>query len=202
MALSLDRNNFSRAVPRPFGAANWITLIRIVIAVTLLAVGIGSAGLGMAVGSGLRWLLVAGAVTALALDGVDGYLARRLRQTSAFGARFDLEADALAMLALAILVWGLGQAGPWVLAAGLMRYIFVMGSWAWPALAATLPPRRRRQTMCVGAMAALILGLAPLVAPPWSGVICLAGLMLLGYSFAADVIWLATRAGMEGKAAC
>ena len=40
---SLRTNNFSRAIPRPFGAANWVTLARALIAAALLAfVGSGS----------------------------------------------------------------------------------------------------------------------------------------------------------------
>jgi phosphatidylglycerophosphate synthase len=202
MARSMDRNNFSRAVPRPFGAANGVTLVRAVIAVILLLLGTGRIWLDLAIDAELRWLVVAGAVAALCLDGIDGFLARRLGQVSAFGARFDLETDALTMLALALLVFALGQAGPWVLLSGLMRYIFVIGGWFWPALAMALPPRKRRQALCVAQMVALILALAPLVTPPLSGMICLAGLILLGYSFGADMVWLAGHARMEGKAAC
>ena len=45
--------------------------------------------------------------------------------TSAFGARFDMETDAATVFGLSLLVWLCDQAGPWVLAIGLMRYIFV-----------------------------------------------------------------------------
>ena len=40
-----------------------------------------------------------------ALDGVDGWLARRSGIASAFGARFDMEIDALLILVLAVLAW-------------------------------------------------------------------------------------------------
>ena len=199
MARSLDRNNFSRAVPRPFGAANWVTLIRSVIALFLLALGIS--GFGQAIGAELRWVAITGALLALCLDGVDGFLARRLGQASVFGARFDLETDALTMMALALLVWATNQAGPWVLLSGLMRYIFVIGGWLWPALALPLPPRKRRQTLCVVQVVALIIALIPSVPSFWAGLLCLLGLGLLGYSFAADMVWLMNRARMKGKAA-
>ena len=199
MARSLDRNNFSRGVPRPFGAANWVTLIRAVIALFLLALGIS--GFSRTIGAELRWVAIAGALLALCLDGVDGFLARKLGQASAFGARFDLETDAVTMMALALLVWATNQAGPWVLLSGLMRYIFVIGGWLWPALAMPLPPRKRRQTLCVVQMVALILALIPSVPPFWAGLLCLFGLSLLGYSFTADTVWLVNRARMEGKAA-
>jgi phosphatidylglycerophosphate synthase len=203
MARSLDRNNFSRGVvPHPFGAANWVTLLRVVIAVALLGTAIGKKWLGMPMTIELRWLAAAGATLILCLDGLDGFLARRLGQTSAFGARFDMETDAFTMLGLAFLVWAFDQVGGWVLLSGLMRYIFVVGGWRWPVLATPLPPRKRRQTLCVTQMAALILALALPITPLWAGLICLAGLILLGYSFGADLVWLLGQGRVEGKAAC
>lgn len=202
MPRSLDRNNFSRALPRPFGAANWVTLIRAVIAVALVVAGAGRKWPEMPIATELRWLIAAGATLALCLDGVDGFLARKLGQSSAFGARFDMETDAFTMLGLALLVWAAGQVGVWVLLSGLMRYMFIVGGWLWPALARPLPPRKRRQTLCVVQMAALILALAPPITPLWAGMICLVGLMLLGYSFGADLVWLLGQAKVEGKAAC
>ena len=59
------------------------------------------------------------------LDGVDGWLARRHRIASAFGARFDMEIDALLILALSVLAWRHEKAGAWVVASGLLRYAFV-----------------------------------------------------------------------------
>jgi phosphatidylglycerophosphate synthase len=202
MASSLDRNNFSRGVPRPFGAANWVTLLRVVIAVVLLCVAVGEKWFGLPLAIELRWLAAAGATLMLCLDGLDGFLARRLGQASAFGARFDMETDAFAMVVLALLVWAFGQVGGWVLLSGLIRYIFVVGGWLWPVLARPLPPRRRRQTLCVMQMAALIVALALPIAPLWAGLICLAGLILLGYSFGVDLVWLLGQDRMEGKAAC
>jgi phosphatidylglycerophosphate synthase len=202
MASSLDRNNFSRGVPNPFGAANWVTLLRATIAVALLVAALGKKWLGIPIGTELRWLAVVGATLMLCLDGLDGFLARRLGQTSAFGARFDMETDAFSMLALALLVWTFDQVGGWVLLSGLMRYMFVVGGWLWPALARPLPPRRRRQTLCVIQMVALILALALPITPLWAGLICLVGLILLGYSFGADLVWLLGQERVEGKAAC
>ena len=201
MARSLDRNNFLRAVPRPFGAANWVTLVRAIFATALLAVAASNLVFGIAIGAGLRWELVVGASLALLLDGVDGRLARQLGEASAFGARFDLETDALTMLALALLVWVVNQAGAWVLLSGLMRYIFVIGGRFWPGLAMPLPPSKRRQSSCVVQLVALIIALAPPVVPRWGEVVCLIGLGFLGYSFVVDVVWLACRERVEGRAA-
>lgn len=195
----MDTDNFLRAMPRPFGAANWVTLCRAVVATALLI----EAGLllatGQPAGLGLRWFAVSSALAALCLDGIDGYLARRLGTATAFGARFDMETDAFMVLALASLVWSLGQAGSWVLASGLMRYIFVICGCLWPVLALPLPPRKRRQAFCVAQVIALILAMAPPVTPLWASAICLAGLALLGYSFGADLAWLAGHAKAKGE---
>jgi phosphatidylglycerophosphate synthase len=197
----LSRNNFSRAtIPQPFGAANWVTAARAIYAACLLGYGLWALWADHVPGSTLRWFWVVGALGALALDGLDGRLARRLGQASAFGARFDMETDAATALGLCLLVWLCDQAGPWVLAIGLMRYIFVGGSWAWPALAAPLPPRKRRQAICVVQMAALILAVVPGVPPEVASPLCLFGMAALVYSFAVDIAWLARRAGEKKEA--
>ena len=196
----MSRNNFSRAtIPQPFGAANWVTAARALYAVCLLAYSLWALAADHAPGPTMRWFWVVGALGALALDGVDGRLARQLGQASAFGARFDMEADAATMLGLSLMVLLCDQAGTWVLAAGLMRYIFVGASWVWPALATPLPPRKRRQAICVVQMAVLILAVVPSVPSEWARPLCLTGLAVLVYSFALDVV-LANRVGEKKEA--
>lgn len=198
----MSRNNFSRGtIPSPFGAANWVTAARAVYAACLLGYGAIAVYAAAVPSISLRWYWVTGALGALALDGIDGNLARRLGQTSAFGARFDMEADAATLAGLSLMVWLCGQAGPWVLLSGLMRYIFVFGGWLWPALAAPLPPRRRRQAVCVAQMAVLIFAVAPPISPSVAAPLCLAALALLSYSFAVDSVWLMAGRSDEKKEA-
>lgn len=198
----MSRNNFSRAtIPQPFGAANWVTAARALYAACLLGYSLWALATDHLPGPTLRWFWVVGALGALALDGVDGRLARRLGQASAFGARFDMETDAATVLGLSLMVWLCDQAGAWVLATGLMRYMFVGGGWVWPALAAPLPPRKRRQAVCVVQVAALIFAMVPGVPPEWASPLCLMGLAALIYSFAVDIAWLlAARAGEKNEA--
>jgi phosphatidylglycerophosphate synthase len=192
----LDRNNFSRAaIPRPFGVANWVTAARTVFAGALLCYSLVALSAGVAPSAALRWFWVVGALGALALDGVDGTLARQFGQETAFGARFDMETDAATMVGLGLLVWLCDQAGAWVLAGGLLRYIFVAGGWLWPVMAAPLPPKKRRQAICIVQMAVLIFAVAPPISPMVAAPLCLAALALLSYSFAVDVVWLAARPG-------
>jgi phosphatidylglycerophosphate synthase len=171
-----------------FGAANSVTLVRAALTVLLVAL------LGAAPTPALGWVLVGLGTAGVALDGVDGALARRRNEASSFGARFDMETDALLILVLAALVWQHGKAGPWILAAGLMRYAFGAASWGLPRLGAGLPPSRRRQAVCVVQIVSLLGALAPMVVPPWSASLALAGLAALVWSFALDVVWLARHA--------
>jgi phosphatidylglycerophosphate synthase len=171
-----------------FGAANSVTLVRGALTVLLASLA------GVAGEPALGWVLVVMAAAAVALDGVDGRLARSRHEASAFGARFDMETDALLILVLAALVWQLDRAGAWILAAGLLRYAFVLASYPLPWMDRPLPPSRRRQAVCVLQIVSLIGALVPGVLPPWSTAIALAGLVLLVWSFALDVVWLARHA--------
>ena len=175
-----------------FGAANLTTLTRGAL-VALLAGFIGE--------HGREVLAFATAVAALAavLDGVDGWLARRTRMASAFGARFDMETDALLILILAILLWQYGRVGSWVLAAGLMRYAFVALGWLVPALRRPLAPSQRRKIVAVVQVVALILALAPVVPAGLASSVSAAGLASLTISFGIDVLWL-LRTATPGRA--
>jgi phosphatidylglycerophosphate synthase len=139
------------------------------------------------------WLLVVLSVAAVSLDGFDGYFARRSGMSSTFGARFDMEVDALLILVLSALVWRFGKAGAWVIASGLMRYAFVAAAWVWPWFDRALPPSRRRQTVCVIQIVGLICALGPPFAPPLSDVIAAISLAVLTWSFWVDVRWLWAR---------
>ncbi len=191
LALPLvDRGLVAHHPHRRFGAANRVTLLRLALVLGLLAAATQPALAGSAARA---WALVAIATLAALLDAVDGALARASGLASDFGARFDMETDALLMLVLCLLLLRLGQAGAWVLAAGGMRYAFVAAAALQPWLARPLPPSRRRQAVCVLQIVSLIVGLAPIVPPLAAGALAAAGLVALTASFAADVAWLARR---------
>jgi len=177
-----DRHPFPR-----FGPANLTTTVR------ALLVALTAAFIGEAVTESSAVSAVSLGAGAAVLDAVDGWLARRTKVVSAFGARFDMEIDALLILVLAILVWRHGKAGAWVLASGLLRYAFVAAGWALPWMRAPLPPSARGKTICAAQIVALLLALAPFVEPPASAVVAALGLGVLSYSFLIDTIWLWNR---------
>jgi phosphatidylglycerophosphate synthase len=174
--------------PAPFAVCNRVTLVRAGLAALLG--GMLAAPGALAAEPALAWALLAVAVGALALDGVDGWLARARGEASAFGARFDMEVDAALILVLAALAWATGKTGAWVLALGLMRYGFVAAGAVLPWLAAPLPESVRRKAGCVMQVAVLAGLLAPVVQPPVSDLLAAGALAVLTLSFAVDVRWL------------
>jgi phosphatidylglycerophosphate synthase len=170
-----------------FGPANQMTTVRALL-VSLAAGFIGEARLPAIATAAAT---VGGAATAL--DGVDGWLARRTGLASAFGARFDMETDALLIQVLSVLAWQHGKAGAWVLACGLMRYVFVACGRMWPWLQRPLFPSIRRKAICVVQLAGLIIALLPWIEPPLSAWIAAVSLAALAYSFLADCFWLWQR---------
>jgi len=167
-----------------FGPANQVTTVRALLA-SLVAAFIGEPH-APAVAAAAATM----SASATALDGVDGWLARRSRMISAFGARFDMEVDAFLILALSVLVWRHGKAGAWILAAGLLRYAFVAAGWIWPWLNRPLFPSVRRKAICVVQITGLILALLPQIPPPPSAAIAAISLAALSYSFFVDCFWL------------
>lgn len=174
-------------VHHPFdrlGPANGATLARAALVALLGAL------IGEGESARLAGFAAAAAGLAVALDFVDGRLARASGMASAFGARFDMETDAALVLVLAALAWQLDKAGAWVLLAGLARYAFVAAGVAAPWLRRPLPPSVRRKAVAAAQMIALAVVLVPVIAPPVGALIAGAALATLLASFALDVAWL------------
>lgn len=164
------------------GACNGVTLIRLALTTALLT--------PLAAGAAGGWIVAAVAGTALMLDGVDGFLARRSGLVSQFGGRFDMEVDAGLALVLALHALAAGPLGPEVLILGLMRYAFVAGGAIWPWIKAPLPSSLARKTVCVMQLATLIALQLPPMPPEAATVLArLAGLALV-WSFGRDLLWL------------
>lgn len=163
------------------GPANRVTMIRLM----LLAL-VGSLIGEPAIRSVATAAATAATVMAV-LDGVDGRLARRTRMASTFGARLDMETDALLIMVLSVLVWQHGKAGAWVLLGGLLRYAFVAAGWRLPWMARPLSPTTRAKAISVAHVVGLIVAISPIVRMPLSAIAMAATLTALCWSFAVDV---------------
>ncbi|ABV95878.1 CDP-alcohol phosphatidyltransferase (plasmid) [Dinoroseobacter shibae DFL 12 = DSM 16493] len=171
-----------RAYPHGrLGLCNLVTLGRLALTSALLV--------PLVAGIGAAWPIFAVAGVALALDGVDGWLARKQGLASAFGARFDVEVDAALALILAVNA-ATGPAGLAAALLGLPRYLFVLAARGLPWMRRDLPERFSRKTVCVLQMGVLIALQAPVL--PAALALPLVGLALaaLAWSFAVDLRWL------------
>ncbi|MFF4650836.1 CDP-alcohol phosphatidyltransferase family protein [Streptomyces sp. NPDC001380] len=162
------------------GPADRVTLARTVL-------GGGVAAL-VADGTGHGAVLTGLAAAALALDAVDGRVARRTGTASPLGARFDMEADAFLILVLS--VRAAASCGAWVLAAGAMRYAFVAAARVAPWLRAALPPSLARKAVAAQQGVTLAVVCAGVLPPAASAAVAAAALAALVWSFGRDTVWL------------
>ncbi len=171
-----------------FGAPNAVTLLRLALVCTM-AVGLVRDELLTETGL----VVFAIAVLALALDGLDGWLARRSGLWSPFGARFDMEVDAALGCMLSLVLMVAGRAGPEILILGFSRYAFRAAGQMLPWLRAPLPDRLGRKAVCVVQIGALCLLLLPGLPPPLARGIALSAAGLLLWSFGRDILYLARQ---------
>lgn len=169
-----------------FGPANAATAIRSTLVALIAALVATSFTAPIPV-----TLLIVLASIALALDAVDGWLARRTHSESELGARFDMEVDAFLLLVLSAYV--AQSLGGWVLTIGLLRYAFVAAGWVLPWMRATLPPRYWRKVVTAVSGIALIAAASGVLPPVANLAVTLIALALLLESFGRDVLWLAVH---------
>lgn len=173
-----------RAGEARFTAATWVTMGRasLVVGVAALAADTGDRPVAA---------LVALTLGALALDGVDGWVARRTG-ASALGARLDGEVDALLMLVLCVPI--AGWAGAWVLVIGLVRYVFYAVGRVLPWLdGGRLPFRYWRKVVTAVQGVVLTAAVADVLPRAPMRIALIVALGLLAESFGRDVWWLWRR---------
>ena len=172
-----------RSGMRALGAANAVTLGRATLVGGVVALVVTSFARPVPL-----VVLVTLVGVALALDGVDGQVARRTGTTTKLGARFDMEVDAFLILVLSVYI--AGTFGWWTVAIGAFRYVFVAASWAWPWLNAPLPPKFARKVVAAVQGVVLVVATASLL-PDALNLLAVAGALIsLTWSFGTDVAWL------------
>ncbi len=163
-----------------FGAANAVTALRLV-GVLLLALwpwSPGDAHLALAGLAGVLFLL----------DGFDGWLARRTGQASAFGAFFDKEVDAFALLVLCLLAMFLQGMVALVVLAGVLRYLFALCLHLGNPPDATEPRTPAARYLYGFMMVAILLPFLPL--PDWTHSIVWMAVGGLVASFLPYFVWV------------
>jgi phosphatidylglycerophosphate synthase len=161
-----------------FGPANMVTMVRLAMVAGLCTMGFLE-GLGPA-----SALLV---FTIFALDGLDGWLAKRTRQAGVFGAAFDMECDALLVLVGTLLLYLRGRLGVYILIPGFLRYVYSLGVACLPGGGAEPPPSRLgRYAFSVFAISMMV-SLWPI--EPIHVPLAVVSTLLIAGSFARGVWW-------------
>lgn len=178
LARALFRNRSERLSP-----AVWVTLAR-----ATLAVGVAALTADSLDGDAPVATLVALAAVALALDFVDGRVARRTGKASRLGARLDGEVDAFLILVLSVYV--ALSTGAWVLAIGAARYAFLAAGWLLEWMRASLPRRDWRKVVTAIQGITLTIAAADVLPQTLTRAALAGALALLAESFGRDVWWL------------
>ena len=163
--------------------ADWVTLTRAVLCAGVAGLVADSFGRPVSITA-----LVTLSTVALALDAVDGQVARRTGTATPLGGRLDGEVDAFLILLLSIAVSR--DYGSWVLIIGTARYALLLAGWLIPWLAAPLPPRYWRKVVAAVQGIVLTVAVSGLLDRLAGMIAVAAALLLLAESFGRDVIWL------------
>ena len=191
LAIALARRGTAELLP-----ADHITASRAVLAAGVMALVVDGLVGPKGAGTAHVTTLVAMAAVGLASDLVDGYVARRTRTASSFGARFDMEVDAFLIAVLSIQVASV--IGWWVLLIGAMRYLYVAAGDIWPFLRLSLPPRRSAKVIAAIQGVTLVVAASELLPEPVSRVALGIALALLIESFGQDC-WAQWRRRHEAR---
>ena len=163
--------------------ADWVTLTRALLIAGVAGLVADSFGRPESITA-----LVTLSIVALALDAVDGQVARRTGTANPLGGRLDGEVDAFLILVLSIAVSQVY--GSWVLVIGAARYALLLAGWLIPWLAAPLPPRYWRKVVAAVQGIVLTVAISGQLSRLAGMIAVAAALLLLAESFGRDVIWL------------
>ncbi len=166
-----------------FGPANIVTFVRAVLSCAVAVLVVASF-----LGPIQVTALVVLATVALALDWVDGQVARRTHTESTFGARFDMEVDAFLILVLSVYV--ARSAGAWVLAIGLARYLLLAAQRTLPWLRRPTPPRYWGKVVAASTGIVLTVAAADVLPRVLTDLALVVIVALLAESFGRQVWWL------------
>jgi len=164
------------SLPAYLGYANWITVIRLSIILFL----------GFTYHLFPNYLLFFGFLTAVILDGVDGFLARKYGHSSKVGEALDMETDAFMVILISWIHYESGSLPWWILIPGGLRYYYELGFFWLKDQAQDFPPKRIRATIAVIFFSTL---LAPFIFPSNLSIIMIwIASTLIIISFTASII--------------
>jgi phosphatidylglycerophosphate synthase len=117
----------------------------------------------------------------VALDVVDGYVARRNRQATDFGAAFDREVDAVFVLVAYLYFFLVHGAAAWILLPGVLPYVYRL--FVWKFCAAFSTERRLRVAARLAGMNYVLLLVAVAASAEMQYYVLIASTFVVAFSF-------------------
>ena len=174
------------------GPADWVTAVRAVLVAAITVLVVRGFWSPVPPEAGVTAAIVTLGVAALLTDLLDGWVARRTGTVSAFGARFDMETDALLILVLSVYVARVFDAW-WVVTIGLLRYALWAAERVLPWLREPVPPRFWRKVVA-SATGQTLAYVSTGWFPRWFVLTALAAVLaMLLESFGRDIAYLASH---------
>ena len=139
----------------------------------------------------LAWIPGLFYLTVVSIDGVDGFLARRLGRASAFGEILDLEFDGLGTAVATLLAYQYGKVPGFYLPVAGLYYAFQFGLWLYQKIGRTVSSlKNSNYRKIVGGLNSVFLSVAlwPVLGPPASFIAATILMLFVIASFIKD--WL------------
>ncbi len=134
----------------------------------------------------MLWSLAAIAAAAAALISVEQWIAEKIGAAGPLSRALAREANGLLVLSIAVLLWHSGTVGAWVIAAGAVHYVVLIGSLAMPGLRQGSMVAWRPYTR-FATVAVLAAALVPTVPPILASVLGAFAFLLALAGTAADI---------------
>jgi CDP-diacylglycerol--glycerol-3-phosphate 3-phosphatidyltransferase len=137
-------------------------------------------------------------LTVVSIDGVDGFLARRLGQAKAFGEKLDLEFDGLGTAVAGLLAYQYGKVPVFYLPVVGLFYAFQVGLWLYQKIGRPVSSlKNSNYRKIVGGLNSVFLSVAlwPVLGPPASFIAATILMLFVIASFIKD--WLVVTAWMD-----
>ena len=160
-----------------FGLGNAVTTLRFALA----------SAIGLVPDTVPTWALGLTVLAIFALDGIDGWLAKRAGDASEFGAHFDMETDSYLVLLVGLELYTRGRFGAWVLGPGLLHYLYVVCLWVIPARNGEIPRFDLGRHAFTGLMLGLVAGM--ILPGLWGAAATAIGGGMVGVSFGWSFYW-------------
>jgi CDP-diacylglycerol---glycerol-3-phosphate 3-phosphatidyltransferase len=137
----------------------------------------------------LAWIPGFFYLTVVSLDGIDGFLARRLGQASAFGEIIDREFDGLGTAVATLLAYQYGKVPVFYLPVAGLYYAFQIGLWLYRKMGRPVCPlKNSNYRKIVGGLNSIFLAVAlwPVLGPPASFIAATILMLFIIASFIKD----------------